>query len=191
MYLFSELQVIPLLLLFLVWGVGGWLMTLRWFDLEAHERGFLGFGIGLVVANWLGNFTARFLPMSLAFWVSAILTLVLGFISAWPWTRDQFPQRLQVGWSRWLPFIVAVLVFTLIGRGLGMLDDFQNLPLSSLMATGDIPPHFPGRADTRFGYHYFLILLSVQFMRVASTAPWTALDLARGLTLALSMVLTG
>jgi hypothetical protein len=191
MYLFSELQIIPLLFLFLLWGAGGWLMTLRWFDLEPHERGFLGFGLGLVVANWIGNFTARFLPMTVAFWVSALLTLALGLISAWPWNRNLFPQRLQVDWSKWLAFIAAAIVFTLIGRGLGMLDDFQNLPLSSLMATGDIPPHFPGRPDTRFGYHYFLILLSVQFMRVAAAAPWTALDLARGLTLALSMVLAG
>ena len=191
MYLFSELQILPLLLLFLLWGAGGWLMTLRWFDLEPHERGFVGFGIGLVVANWLGNFTARLLPMSIAFWASAFLTLALGVISAWPLRRDLVPQRLRVGWSRWLAFIAAVLVLTWIGRGLGMLDDFQNLPLSSLMATGDIPPHFPGRPDTRFGYHYFLILLSVQFMRVASAAPWTALDLARGLTLALSMALAG
>ena len=191
MYLFHEIQILPLLLLFLLWGVGGWLMTLRWFDLEPHERGLIGFGMGLVVANWLGNFTARFLPMSLAFWASALLTLALGLLSAWPLHRDQFPQRLQVGWPRWLAFIAAVFVFTLIGRGLGMLDDFQNLPLSSLMATGDIPPHFPGRPDTRFGYHYFLLLLSVQFMRVASAAPWTALDLARGLTLSLAMVLAG
>ena len=191
MYLFSELQILPLFFLFLLWGAGGWLMTLRWFDLEPHERGFVGFGIGLVVANWLGNFTARVLPMSVAFWDSAFLTLALGVVSAWPLQRDLLPQRLQVGWSRWLAFIAAVLIFTWIGRGLGMLDDFQNLPLSSLMATGDIPPHFPGRPDTRFGYHYFLILLSVQFMRVASAAPWTALDLARGLTLALSMVFAG
>jgi hypothetical protein len=191
MYLFSELQIIPLLLLFLLWGLGGWLMTLRWFDLEPHERGFIGFGIGMVVANWLGNFIARLLPISLAFWIAAFLTLALGFISAWPLNRELFPQRSKVGWSMWLVFIVAVVVFTLIGRGLGMLDDFQNLPAASLMATGDIPPHFPGSPDTRFGYHYFLILLSVQFMRVASAAPWTALDLARGLTLALTMVLAG
>src|SRR5215211_2493761 len=191
MYLFSELQIVPLLLLFVVWGLGGWLMTLRWFDLEPHERAFIGLGVGLVVANWLGNFTARLLPMSVAFWASALLTLALGLISAWPWNRDLFLQRLQVGWSRWLAFIAAAVVFTLIGRGLGMLDDFQNLPLTSLMAAGDIPPHFPGRPDTRFGYHYFLILLSVQFMRVASAAPWTALDLARGLSLALAMVLAG
>jgi hypothetical protein len=191
MYLFREFDLLPLVLLLLLWGVGGWLMTLRWFDLESHERGFVGFGIGLVVANWLGNFTARFLPMSLAFWVSALLTLALGLISSWPWHRELFPQRFHVSWSRWLAFIAATIIFTLIGRGLGMLDDFQNLPLSSLMATGDIPPHFPGRPDTRFGYHYFLILLGVQFMRVASAAPWTALDLARGITLTLSMVFTG
>jgi hypothetical protein len=33
MYLFSELQILPLLLVLLLWGTGGWLMTLRWFDL--------------------------------------------------------------------------------------------------------------------------------------------------------------
>ena len=191
MYIFAELQILPLLLLFLLWGLGGWLMTLRWFDLEPHERGWVGFGIGLVVANWLGNFLARILPMSIAFWVAAFLTLALGLVSAWPLNRDLLPQKLRVKWSAWLLFIFGVLLFTWIGRGLGMLDDFQNLPLASLMGTGDIPPHFPGRPETRFGYHYFLILLSVQFTRVASAAPWTALDLARGLTLTLAIILTG
>src|SRR6186713_2285834 len=107
MYLFNELQIIPLLLLLLLWGLGGWLMTLRWFDLELHERGFLGFGMGLVIANWLGNFTARYLPMSIAFWVAAFLTLGLGLISALPPHRDLFPGRLAVRWSLWLAFIAA------------------------------------------------------------------------------------
>jgi len=84
-----------------------------------------------------------------------------------------------------------VFVLTLIGRGLGMLDDFQNLPTISIMATGDIPPHLAGAPDLRYGYHYFLILLGVQFMRVASAAPWTALDPARGLTLALAITFVG
>lgn len=191
MYLFSELQIVPLLFLLLLWGIGGWLMTLRWFDLEPHERGFIGLGLGLVIANWLGNFVVRLLPMSIAFWVAALLTLGLGLISAWPLNRKWFFPYAKVHWGKWLLFLGAVLVFTLIGRGLGLFDDFQNLPLSSLMGTGDLPPHFPGRPDTRFGYHYFLILLSVQFMRVASAAPWTALDLARGLTLVLPMAFAG
>lgn len=191
MYLFSELQVIPLLLLFFLWGIGGWLITLRWFELYPHERGLIGFGLGLVIANWLGNFLARVLPMSIAFWAAALLTLVLGLVSAWPLQRDFFRRMQPVRWPHWLVFIFAAFVFTLIGRGLGMLDDFQNLPTISIMATGDIPPHLPGAPDLRYGYHYFLILLGVQFMRVAGAAPWTALDLARGLTLALTLALTG
>ena len=191
MYLFSELQIIPLFLFLFLLGVGGWLLTLRWFDLEAHERSFIGFGLGLVIANWLGNFLARILPLSIAFWSAALLTLGWGILSALPLKRELFPTLRTIQWGKWLFVIIAVLVFTWIGRGLGMLDDFQNLPAASLMATGDIPPHFPGSPDTRFGYHYFLILLSVQFMRVAAAPPWTALDLARGLTLTLAIVYAG
>jgi hypothetical protein len=44
-----------LLVFLLLLGVGGWLLTLRWFDLETHERSLIGFGIGLVIANWLGH----------------------------------------------------------------------------------------------------------------------------------------
>ena len=191
MYLFSEFQILPLFLLFLLWGVGGWLMTIRWFDLETHERGLIGFGLGMMVANWIGNFVARFLPMSIAFWVAALLTLTVGILAAWPLNRELLPDKLKVQWSHWLFFVALVFLLTLIGRGLGMLDDYQNLPTVSVMATGDIPPHLPGAPEVRYGYHYFLILLGVQFMRVAAAPPWTALDLARGVTLTLAIVATG
>ena len=191
MYLFSELQFIPLLVLFFVWGLGGWLLTLRWFELETHERALIGLGLGLILANWSGNFLARFLPLPLAFWVSAFLVLGLGIYAARPLDRMVFPGEPKTYWHIWLAVVPTVLIFTWIGRGLGMLDDFQNLPTVSLMATGDIPPHLPGDPDLRYGYHYFLILLGVQFMRVASAPPWTALDLARGLTLTLSIFLVG
>ncbi len=72
-----------------------------------------------------------------------------------------------------------------------MLDEYHNFPAISLMATGDIPPHLPGAPDVRYGYHYFLFLLAVQIMRVASAPLWTAVDLARGLTLALAIILVG
>ena len=191
MYLFSELQLVPLILLLLLWGAGGWLLTIGWFDPESHELGLIGFGLGLVIANWIGNFMARFLPMSLAFWAAAFLTLGFGIFAAWPLKRKLFSERPKIQWSSWLLFIAVAFVFTLIGRGLGMLDDFQNMPTISIMATGDIPPHVPGVPEVRYGYHYFLILLGVQFMQVASAPPWTALDLARGLTLALAVFLTG
>lgn len=191
MYLLSELEILPLLALLFLWGTGGWLMTLRWFDLESHERGFLGFGIGLIFANWMGNLFVRLLPMSIVFWVSGALTVAMGIVSAWPLSRElvRLPSKGQ--WLRWLLFIAAVFLFTLVGRGLGMFDDHHNLPTVSLMATGDIPPHLPGAPDVGYGYHYFLMLLGVQFMRIASAPPWTALDLARGLTLSLAIVFVG
>ena len=191
MYLFSELQIAPLLLLCLLWGIGGWLVTLRWFDLEAHERALIGFGSGLVLANWSANFLARFLSLPVAFWTSALLLFALGIFDARPLDRMVFPGDPKTYWHVWLAFLPTALVLTWIGRGLGMLDDFQNLPTVSLMATGDIPPHLPGNPGLRYGYHYFLILLGVQFIRVAAAAPWTALDLARGLTLTLSIFLVG
>jgi len=191
MYLFSELQTLPLLLLFLLWGFGGWLMTLRWFDLEPHERGLIGFGLGLIISNWVGNFLARLLPMPVAFWAAGLLTLAVGLFAAWPLRRELFTERPKTPWSVWILFFVAAFIFTLIGRGLGMLDELQNFPSISLMATGDIPPHLPGAPDVRYGYHYFLFLLGVQFMRVASAPIWTAFDLAHGLTLALTIILVG
>src|SRR5512144_745896 len=114
MYLFNELQLLPLILLFLLWGVGGWLMTLRWFDLEPHARGLIGFGLGLVVANWLGNFLVRFLPMPAAFWLAAILTLALGIFAAWPLNRELFLGRSKTPWSIWLLFIIGAFILTLI-----------------------------------------------------------------------------
>jgi hypothetical protein len=191
MYLLSELDILPLFALCLLWGVAGWLMTLRWFDLEPHERGFVGFGLGLILANWLGNFLVGFVPITVVFWVSAFLTLGLGALAAWPLPRDLIHLPSKAQWIRWLLFAGAVVLFTLIGRGMGMFDDHHNLPTASLMASGDIPPHLPGAPNVRYGYHYFLILLGVQFMRVASAPPWTALDLARGMTLVLAMILVG
>src|SRR5512138_375196 len=191
MYLFNEIQIVPLFLLFLLWSCAGWLLTLRWFDVEPPERGLIGLRLGLVIANWTGNLLAHFLPLPLAFWVAALLTLTLGILSALPLNRALFAERLKIRWSAWLLFIAAVLVFTWIGRGLGMLDEYQNFPAISIMATGDIPPHLPGAPDVRYGYHYFLFLLDVQFMRVASAPIWTAVDLAHGLTLALTMSLVG
>lgn len=191
MYLLSELHLIPLILIFLLWGVSGWLMTLRWFELETHERGLVGFGLGMIIASWIGNLLVRVLPISIAFWVAAVLALVLGIYAVWPLHRDLFMGRWKIRWSFWLAFLLAVFVFTLIERGLGMLDESQNFPVISLMATGDIPPHLPGAPDVRYGYHYFLFLLAVQFMRLGSAPLWTAMDLAHGLTLALVILFAG
>ena len=192
MYLFSELNLLPLLLLLALWTLGGWLMTVHAFDLPAHERGLVSVGLGLVSGTWLANWLARFLPVSYAFWGAAVLTVALGLALAWPLRRELFSRDaavagIRAGMGQWLLFIMFVIMFTLIGRGFGFFDDHQNLPPVSIMAAGDIPPHFAYNPDLRFGYHYFLLLVAAQFVRLTGAGPWTALDLARGLTLTLTL----
>ena len=190
MYLFSELNILAVLLLLALWTLGGWLMLARTFDLPAAERGLLGLGLGLVTGTWLANWLARFLAPNLAFWGAALLTVAIGLALAWPIKRDLFPRKaFQPG--QWALFLVFVFIFTLIGRGFAFFDDHQNLPPVSIMATGDIPPHFAFNPALRFGYHYFLLLTASQFVRLAGAGPWTALDLARGLTLALTLAYGG
>lgn len=192
MYLLTELNLFPVLFLLALWTLGGWLITTSTFNLPAHERGFVGLGLGLVVGTWLANWLARFMASGYAFWLSALLTVALGLILAWPLKGELFRgNRESFRPAAWVLFIAAVIIFTLIGRGLGFFDDHQNLPPVSIMAAGDIPPHFSYNPALRFGYHYFLLLVASQFVRLAGAGPWTALDLARGLTLALTLTYGG
>ncbi len=190
MYLFSEFRVIPVFVLMALWAAGGWLISARLFDIKPVERHLVGFGIGLVLSNWLANLIVRIVPMPFAFWISALIVLGFGILLAWP-IRKTLRPMLSLSWGQWLAFAVLALVFTLIDRGLGILDDHQNLPILSIMAAGDIPPHFPFAKDVVLGYHYFLLLLAAQFMRVGNASPWVASDLAHGITMALAFLLAG
>jgi hypothetical protein len=196
MYLFSELNFFSLILLLGLWAFGGWLVVARAFDLHPAERGLIGLGVGLTIATLLANLLGRFMPTSVAFWLAAILTVAIGLALAWPLMRTvQGKQELFTKEAfrpaHWLIFAVAVFAFTLIGRGLGIFDDYQNLPQISSMALGDIPPHFAFDPRLLWSYHYFLLLVAAQFTRLTGAAPWAALDLARGLTLALALALAG
>lgn len=189
MYLFSEFNFLPLVILLALWALGGWLITVP-VSLPARERGLISLGIGLVLGTWFANWLARFMPTTLAFWGAALLTVLLGVALAWPLKRDLFPKEAFQP-SQWIIFLIAVFVFTLIGRGFGFFDDHQNLPPVSIMATGDVPPHFAYNPSLSFGYHYFLLLVASEFVRLTAAGPWTALDLARGLTLALTLAYGG
>src|SRR6185369_6008228 len=177
MYLFSELEFIPLFGLLALWTFGGYLITARTFNLPARERGLVSLGIGFVLSTWFANWLARLMPTSLAFWGAAILTIAVGVALAWPLKRELFPKEaFQPG--QWFLFFIFVFVFTLIGRGFGFFDDHQSLPPVSIMATGDIPPHFAYNPTLNFGYHYFLLLVASEFVRLTAAGPWTAMDLA-------------
>jgi hypothetical protein len=190
MYLLREMNVGPLLALLVVWGIAGWLMAARLYVLPSRERGLVGLGIGMTASTWAVNFLARWLPFELACWLSAGGALVMGGVLAYP-LRRRLRSLVSMHWGRWMAFLGIGLLTTLIGRGLAIFDDYQNLPYLSRIAAGDIPPHFPFAQDVGLGYHYFLLLLAAQVMHVARAAPWVALDVARGLTLSLTLLLIG
>jgi hypothetical protein len=196
MYLFSEINFLVVIPLLTLWALGGWLILARAFDLAPAERGLMGLGVGLTVSALLSNLLARFLPSMVAFWLAAVLTVAIGFALSWPLTgplqgkRDLFPREAFHP-GQWIVFAFFVFVFTLMGRGLGIFDDHQNLPQVSSMALGDIPPHFAFDPRILWSYHYFLLLVAAQFIRLAQAAPWVSMDFTRGLILALTLAFGG
>ena len=193
MYLFSEFSILPLLLLLALWGLGGYLIVSR-FDIPAHERGLIGLGVGLTLSALLANLIGRFLPTTSAFWLAGVSTLAVGLALAWPLRLPNSEFRitnLHLPITQWGVFVFLAFFLTLIGRGLGIFDDYQNLPQISSMALGDLPPHFVYDPRLLWSYHYFLLLVAAQFTRLADAGPWAAMDLARGLTLALTLFYAG
>jgi hypothetical protein len=182
------LDIVPLLGWAVFWGAGGWMLAASVFRLRRSETAMAGFGMGLVFQTWLANILARGLPILITFWLSAALVFLAGSISAFAFRRN---LRFDASLSQWLCLGILTLLFNAIGRGLGIFDDYQNLPTISLMAGGDVPPHFALNPAVNFGYHYFLLLFAAQFMRIGNMFPWSALDLARGLILALPLILAG
>jgi hypothetical protein len=171
-----------------LWAAGGWMLAASLFRLRRVETAMVGFGIGLVLQTWLANLLARGVPILITFWLAAALVLLAGGVSVFAFRRE---LRFDVSLSQWLCLGILTLLFNAIGRGLGIFDDYQNLPTISLMAGGDVPPHFALNPAVNFGYHYFLLLFAAQVMRIGHMFPWSALDLARGLILALPLILAG
>ncbi len=183
------IQLLPLVLWTALWAGGGWLLASALFHLRRAETGVVGLGIGLVLETWLANLIAHWLPVAPAFWLAAGITLLAGLLAAFL-LQGRGP-RFEFLPTQWVLLGLLTLLFTAVGRGLGIFDDYQNLPTVSLMAAGDVPPHFALGPSLNFGYHYFLLLFAAQLMRLGGMFPWTALDLARGLAMALPLVLAG
>jgi hypothetical protein len=78
------------------------------------------------------------------------------------------------------------LLFLSINRGLAILDEYQNLPLVSIIAAGDLPPHFYLNPAQRMDYHYGQILLAAGLSRLGGFFAWSAFDILRAFSLALA-----
>jgi hypothetical protein len=175
----------------LLWALGGVWIVRRAFHLNRNEQLLTGLGIGLILENWLANLTGHFLPPLTAFWLAPVLVLLIGVAFSFPTLRKEgfsffrLPNFLQP-----LLLLVLIYVFYIVGRGLAVLDDYQNLPITSLLAAGDIPPRFALDPKVSFNYHYLILLFSGQLMRVGGLYPWLALDLARSIGFSISLMLT-
>lgn len=174
-----------------MWIIGGYLMVRRAFNLRPSEQILAGITCGLVVENWLANLIGHAVPLPLAFWLAAAIVLAAGTAFWWPF--KDWRQLLPIRFRFWqiLAFLALFYLAYATGRGLALADDYQNLPMTSILATGDIPPHFALDPSVSFGYHYFMLLFAAQLMRVVNLDVWTALDVIRGLALALSVMLMG
>ncbi len=177
------LTLIPFVLWVVAWILGGHLIAHQVFRLR-RERLIVGLALGLVLQLWTSNLLSHILPVSYSFWAAAALVLAFGLTVAWKSLRD-WRSLFTFSIPQALVFLFLFYVFFSIGRGLNIFDDFQNIPLTSIMAAGDIPPHFPFDPSLRFGYHYLLLIFSAQLTRLGDLFPWSAMDAARGLVLAL------
>ena len=174
----------------LLWGIGGILVVVNLFSLEKDEIFFAGLAAGLITETWLANVFGHWLPTTLAFWIASIVVFIAGMTCAFRYRkafRGQIRGILLPGPI--LLFFAIVILFTMIGRGLPVFDDFQNLPTVSRLAAGDIPPHFAFDPNLSFGYHYFMLLISAQLVRLGGIFPSVAMDIVRSTIMALALFL--
>ncbi|NPV86167.1 MAG: hypothetical protein HPY45_09185 [Anaerolineae bacterium] len=186
-------EVLPVALWAALWTVGGWWLVRRAFHLRPNEQALAGLGVGLILQTWLANLLAQITPLLPACWLAAATVFVLGLALSFPLQRDSWRElfSIQIRPLQWITLALLAYVFIVVGRGLAILDDYQNLPIVSLIATGDIPPRFALDPKVSFSYHYFTALFAAQLVQLGNLYVWTALDVARGFGFALSILLTG
>ncbi len=187
---FEPYSIALFLLTCLAWAMGGWLVVSHAFKLRSNERMLTGTGTGFILFIGLANLYAHLFRGAGAYFSAAITILLFGLIVAWrskrrPWLDKadlkSWPQLLALGLLTWLFFKIQL--------GLGLFDDFEQLPMISIMGTGDIPPHFYLDPDFYFAYHYGLQVFAAGLINQARMLPWSAWDLTKAIGIALTLVL--
>jgi hypothetical protein len=150
------------LLLTGAWVMGGYLLVRYAFHLRRVERVVAGLAVGFLLFISMSNLLAHLPPLTYAFWGSSILILLAAIACAWksrlhPWFEksDFFVIPLLVSLA------AITLLFTLILRGGSIFDEYQHLPLISIMAAGEIPPHFYLNPD-----FILLIIMGFKFLQL-------------------------
>lgn len=177
------------LLLCGIWILGGYLISRHLFHLRFRERVFVGFGIGFLLYIVFSNIFAQIIDITLAPWVASSLILAVGGLAA---LRDKSKSLINKTdfsiWSQYAGFAAVFILFALINRGLAIFDDNINIPVVSILATGDVPPHFYLNPEILLDYHYGLHLFSASLVRIAGFYPWSAFDLGKTLSISLTVM---
>ncbi len=174
------------------WLIGGLLIISNLFEINENETLYLSAATGLVLENWLANILGQVINSIIGFWLASVLVLLAGVLLEFKYKhfrKLQYGRIFLTTSSFW--FVVVLILFTVIGRGLPIFDDFQNLPTISRLAAGDIAPHFPLNPEIRFGYHYFLLLVAAQLVRIGGLFPAAALDVTRAFFMVTTVFIGG
>lgn len=188
----SALSLLPWLAVMLMAALGGWLLATHLFRLDRRERLIAGLGLGLVLYTWLANLLGQHLAPTLAFFLPAVLVLAAGLVAgarrrAGPWLQR---EDLRI-WPWLLAGLALFYLFALWGKGLALFDEHKNLSLISIMANGDIPPHYAPNQPLRFIYHYGFQVFGASLMTLGGMMPWSAFDAAKAVMWALTLLLAG
>ena len=175
----------------LVW-LAGWLLATHAFRLQARERLLVGLGLGLVLYTWLANLFGHWLSPELTFALPALFLLLAGGWLAWrrkerPWLHT---EDLKI-WPWLLAGLGLIYIFLLWSKGLTLFDEHKNLSLISIIASGDIPPHFYPNYPLFFIYHYGFHFIGASLMRLGGLLPWSAFDASKALLWGLMLLLAG
>lgn len=174
----------------IAWMVGGWFIVAHAFKLRSSERLITGIATGFLLYIGLANLFVHLLAIQWAFGAAAIIIILFGILVTWmdkrergiPWADlKSWPNLIALGLLTWLFFSIQL--------GLGLFDDFEQLPMVSIMGTGDIPPHFYLDPDFYFAYHYGLQVWAANLINQARLLPWSAWDLTKAFAIALTLVL--
>ncbi|HSQ18255.1 MAG TPA: hypothetical protein VLM83_11185 [Anaerolineales bacterium] len=178
------------LLLTACWGLGGWLLARHAFHLRRGERLPAGLALGFTLFISLSGLLAQFLPVAVNFWGAALLVLLAGCGAA---LRSKQRPWLALEDLRAWPLLVVLLgvtaLYTLMLRGQSIFDEYLHLPLISVMAAGDIPPHFYLNPDFYYAYHYGIQVFAASLVRLGGFFPWSAWDISRAAALGFTVVL--
>src|SRR4030042_5703062 len=186
----SVVDIASFLLLCALWALGGLLLTSHAFHLKAREKLIAGPSAGFLLFIVLSNLLAQILPLTAAYWSSSAIIFLSGLgmlLLSKRSLRTAFTAFRQ--WPQAVILIGVIAVFTLILRGLAIIDDYYHLPMVSVMATGDIPPHFYLDPSLHLPYHYGLQVFAASMVRLAGLFPWSAWDISRAIVFGFTCVL--